>query len=72
MKIHEHLNLLQSTIDLLASLSLLFVGITIKNSFEVELGLHGEIHCLFWKTRWFLWSMFVASTYNIVMMSIER
>ena len=63
---------LQSTIDFIASTFLFLVGFTIKNTYTVELGLRGTLHCLLWKSRLFMWWMYISSTYNIVMMSIER
>ena len=40
-----------------------------SSSFE---GMSGEIRCRFLKTRYFLWMGYVASTYNLVMISIDR
>ncbi len=63
---------LQSVIDGLASLMLFLAALTVRNTYIVELGLRGQLHCLVWKSRLFKWWMFGSSTYNIVFMSIER
>ena len=35
-------------------------------------GILGYWECVFWENQLFLWALSVASTYNIVMMTVER
>ena len=37
-----------------------------------DIALVDEIHCKFIKSRYFLWSAFVCSTYNILFLTVER
>ena len=35
-------------------------------------GILGYLECVFWENQIFLWAFSVASTYNTVMMTVER
>ncbi|KAI0218467.1 hypothetical protein LSAT2_029839 [Lamellibrachia satsuma] len=61
----------QSSIDLAASL-LMLVSKTVTVS-DVNLsGLGGELYCRFWLTGFFLWSLIISSSYNLMVLTLER
>ena len=35
-------------------------------------GARGDLLCRFWLTRWPLWSILMSSTYNLLMITLER
>ena len=35
-------------------------------------GILGFLECVFWENQFFLWTLSVSSTYNIVTMTVER
>ena len=65
--------LLQSLLDLTVSTLLLLVTLTIKDKYLLRnTGLLGEIECRLWNTELFLWGLFDSSTWNLVVLTIER
>ena len=66
-------SLLQSVLDLVISLVfLLFILFNKPNDVMDNSGILGFLECMFWKSQFFFWTFSVASTYNIVTMTIER
>ena len=37
-----------------------------------DTGTVGFLECMFWQSRFFFWTFSVSSTYNIVVMTVER
>ena len=69
----SHFLYLQSSIDLLGSLMLLLATQTIKGKNKTAHdGLLGDLECGIWNTRLFLWGALVASTWNLVCLTLER
>ncbi len=65
----------QSCIDLLGSCFVILVAIVegCMQSSWVELGrLSGEMYCRLWKSQVLLWGCFMASTVNLVLITVER
>ncbi len=60
----------QSCIDLLCSLVLVSsAGVDSSGLWDAT---HGDIYCKVWLTKLPLWSCMVSSTYNLIMLTIER
>ena len=56
-----------------ASVVLLLSTLTIKDPYQVRnTGILASLECRLWNTEFLLWSFFIASTYNMLMMTIER
>ncbi|CAH1800550.1 unnamed protein product, partial [Owenia fusiformis] len=61
----------QSFID--TSTSLILITSTLFDDINtVPKGLPAHIFCVLWMSKFFLWSMLVTSTYNLVAMTIEK
>ena len=60
----------QSIIDLLASLLMVLHQYSYMKSKLTGTG--GIVYCKLWKSRAIMWSLFMASTYNLLAMNIER
>ncbi len=61
----------QSCID--AVVSILLIGIaTLTTSNVPYQGIGGDIYCLFWVSRTFLFGLLLSSTYNLVCLTLER
>ena len=61
----------QSVIDFCASIFLIFdtTSFALVTSFE---GWSGELTCRLWSSAFLLWGTFISSTYNLVVISLER
>ena len=63
----------QSSIDLVCSLILLLTTLTRKDTYyTVNDGVLGDLECGLWNTRVFLWGTLLASTWNLVCLTVER
>ena len=63
----------QSSIDVAASVVLLLSTLTIKDPYQVlNSGILASLECRLWNTEFLLWSLFIASTYHMIMMTVER
>ena len=63
----------QSSIDVSASVVLLLSTLTIKDPYQVRnTGVLASLECRLWNTEFLLWSLFIASTYHMIMMTVER
>ena len=63
----------QNIIDCLSSLLLTCQTISLFSMpILVEGQLVSEMYCRLWQTGWLYWSLFVSSTYNVVVLTIER
>ena len=65
----------QSAIDVLASFVLLMVEITDPLSGRVNRNADSwrdQLYCRLWVTMYPLWALLMSSTYNIVMVTLER
>ena len=61
----------QSSIDLATSVCLLVIK-TISFSDENLSGLGDELYCRFWLTGFLLWSLIISSSYNLMVLTLER
>ena len=61
----------QSIVDLLVALFLILTVATVKHSYKLD-GLWGELVCKFWLTSMPMWMAVMASTYNLVALTLER
>ena len=61
----------QSVIDALASLLLIF-SVTFEDDGRTYHTLLDDLKCRIWFTRFPSWSLFTSSTYNLIMLTIER
>ncbi|KAI0242710.1 hypothetical protein LSAT2_011785, partial [Lamellibrachia satsuma] len=61
----------QCSIDLATSLFML-VSKTITFSDGNLSGLGGELYCRFWLTEFLLWSLMISSSYNLMVLTLER
>ncbi|KAJ8030461.1 D(2) dopamine receptor A [Holothuria leucospilota] len=61
----------QALVDLCTSLQLIFLY-TFREMNVPQHGLWGEFLCRFWFSHTLLWTLFVVSTYNLVMLCLER
>ncbi len=61
----------QSFIDICSS-TLLLAGIPLCNENRDLVGVSGTLYCLLWETKVFYWSTVLASTYNLVGLTIDR
>ena len=63
----------QSSIDVAASVVLLLSTLTIKDPYQVwNTGILASLECRLWNTEFLLWSLFISSTYHMIMMTVER
>ena len=63
----------QSILDFVVSLvSLLAALFNKENNVMSRPGVYGFLECMLWQSRFFFWTFSVASTYNIVTMTVER
>ena len=61
----------QSSIDLATSVCILVIK-TINISNENLSGLGGELYCRLWWTEFLLWSLIISSSYNLMVLTLER
>ena len=67
------IQLFQSLLDFAVSMILLLSTLTVRDPYRVHSdGIAGWIECRIWNTKFFLWGLFVSSTWNIVVLTIER
>ena len=69
---HLCLVLFQSTIDFWASFMLLLGFTTVEDNKIEFTGFRADALCKLWYTKLFLWSLLVSSTWNLVILTIER
>ena len=50
----------------------MFIALFNKPNDIMNSGPVGFLECRFWEARFFFWTLSVASTYNIVTMTVER
>ncbi len=62
----------QSTIDLLVSLFLILTTVYQDKEGRVLSGTSGQAYCRLWLTKMPLWGLLVSSTYNLVVLTVER
>ena len=63
----------QSSIDVTTSVVLLLSTLTIKDPYQVRnTGILASLECRLWNTEFLLWSLFITSTYHMIMMTVER
>ena len=63
----------QSCIDAVASVVLLSSTLTIKDPYQVRnTGILGSLECRLWNTQFLMWSLFIASTYHMIIMTVEN
>ena len=63
----------QSFLDFAVSMVLLLSTLTVKDPYKVHSeGIVGWIECRIWNTKFFLWGLFYSSTFNIIVLTIER
>ncbi|XP_077863758.1 galanin receptor 2b-like [Saccoglossus kowalevskii] len=60
----------QSVIDLLSAFC--FLSLKFGPTLLLPYGLQGDLLCRFWASEFILWWFFVASTFNLVAMTMER
>ncbi len=60
----------QSCIDFIVSTTV--IGLSDLNSKALNDGISGTIYCLFWQSRVLLFGFVVASTYNLLCLTVER
>ena len=64
---------LQSLLDLTVADVLLLTTITVRDTQLIHNdGILATLECQLWNTKFLLWGLFIASTWNIVTMTIER
>ena len=64
---------MQSFLDLTVSLVFMLIALFNKDDNIMDnSGILGVLVCVFWENQIFLWTLSVASTYNIVTMTVER
>ena len=61
----------QSLIDSIASATMVAHS-TSKYYSAGYVGILGLLRCKLWTNKWFMWHMFVTSTYNLVFLTLER
>ena len=61
----------QSSIDLATSVCILVIK-TITFSDGNLSGLGGELYCRFWLSQFFLWGLMISSSYNLMVLTLER
>ena len=63
----------QSFIDFCASITMIIMGVDTEDGTEMShSNPYHQFVCRFWLSRWPLWSLLVASTYSILMLTVER
>ncbi|KAJ8039332.1 Cholecystokinin receptor [Holothuria leucospilota] len=63
----------QASADLMTSIFLISFGATLLSRDRIfHVGFGGELMCRFWWSRFFIFSCFAVSTFNLTSMSIER
>ncbi len=60
----------QSCIDFVVSF--LFIATANGNSYVPFEGIMGDLYCKIWSTKLFLWGLMLSSTYNLVILTVER
>ena len=64
---------LKSILDFAVSIVLLLLTLTVEDSYKVKNnGVLGWIECRLWNTEFLLWGLFGSSTWNIVLLTLER
>ena len=61
----------QSTADFMGGFFMVMTSRYNDTHREIN-GLRDELYCLLWLTRWPLWSIFTVSTYNLILITVER
>ena len=61
----------QSTADFMGGFFMVMTSRYNDTNREIR-GLRDELYCLLWLTRWPLWSIFTVSTYNLILITVER
>lgn len=59
----------QSCIDAMASLALMAIHLSHNENLS---GMSGQVFCKVWLSQWLIWGSFMASTYNLVALTLER
>ena len=62
----------QSVIDLFSSVFLIATTLTVGDRIRKLSGFADEMYCRFWISGYIIWSLFFSSTYNLVLLSLER
>ncbi|KAI0237403.1 Somatostatin receptor type 5 [Lamellibrachia satsuma] len=62
----------QSAIDLLSSVFIIATTLTADTSNRKLSGFVDELYCRFWISGYINWSLFLSSTYNLVLLTLER
>jgi 7 transmembrane receptor (rhodopsin family) len=63
----------QSFIDFCSSIVMMIMGIDTTDGTSMNRDSpYDQFVCRFWLSRWPLWSLLVASTYSILMLTLER
>ena len=62
----------QSAIDLLSSVFIIATTLTVDTSSRKLSGFVDELYCRFWVSGYINWSLFLSSTYNLVLLTLER
>ena len=61
----------QSSADFLGAFFMIMTSLFEEQKTELG-GTVADIYCYFWMTKWTLWSMLIVSTYNLILITIER
>ena len=62
----------QSAIDFAASVFMIACGPNKENVIGDFKGLAGQLYCRIWAPKLPMWAMFTASSYNLVVVNLER
>ena len=62
----------QSAIDFAASVFMIACGPNKENVVGDFKGLAGQLYCRIWAPKLPMWAMFTASSYNLVVVNLER
>ena len=62
----------QSVIDLLSSVFIIATTLTVDTGIRGLSGFADELYCRFWISGYVIWSLFLSSTYNLVLLTLER
>ncbi|KAK2183266.1 hypothetical protein NP493_316g02109 [Ridgeia piscesae] len=62
----------QSVIDLLSSVFIIATTLTVDTGIRRLSGFADELYCRFWISGYVIWSLFLSSTYNLVLLTLER
>ena len=61
----------QSSADFFGAFFMIMTSLFEEQKTELR-GAVADIYCYFWMTKWTLWSMLIVSTYNLILITIER